>query len=217
MRRLCDWQEERPMSEPSERNLPGWVKPALELGPVAAFFAGYVWLRDETFTIAGTEYGGFIVVTAAFVPLVLACTAILWRLTGKLSQMQVVTAILVTVFGGLSVWLNDERFFKMKPTLIYLLFAAVLFFGLYRGRSYLAMVLSEAMPLTHAGWMKLTRRMAWFFLALAAANEAIWRTMSTDVWVNFKTFGLPVAMFAFFVAQAGLMQSNAPPPTEGPE
>ncbi|CUH40318.1 Intracellular septation protein [Jannaschia seosinensis] len=201
----------------TERPGPGWHKTALELGPVAAFFAGYVLLKDQTFTIAGTAYDGFIVVTALFVPLILISTAALWRLTGRLSHMQIVTAVLVTVFGGLSVWLNDERFFKMKPTLIYLLFASVLFFGLYRGRSYLAMVLSEAMPLTPAGWMKLTRRMAWFFVALAVANEAIWRTMSTDAWVNFKTFGLPVAMFAFFIAQSGLMQAHTPPPTEGPD
>ena len=89
--------------------------------------------------------------------------------------MQVATVVLVVIFGGLSVWLNDERFFKMKPTLIYLLFAAVFFFGLWRGRSYLAMVLSETLPLTHEGWMLLTKRMAWFFVGLAVANEVIWQ------------------------------------------
>jgi intracellular septation protein len=98
----------------------------------------------------------------------------------------------------------------MKPTLIYLLFAAVFFFGLWRGRSYLAMVLSETLPLTHEGWMLLTKRMAWFFVGLAVANEVIWRTMSTDAWVSFKTFGLPVAMFAFFIAQAGLLKAHTP-------
>lgn len=194
---------------PEEKPLPGWVKPVLELGPVLLFFAGYVYLKDETFTVGGTEYAGFIVVTALFIPLILASTAALWALTGKLSQMQIVTAVLVTVFGGLSVWLNDERFFKMKPTLIYALFAAVLFFGVWRGRSYLAMVLSEAMPLTHEGWMILTRRMAWFFVALALTNEVVWRLLSTDTWVNFKTFGLPVAMFAFFIAQAGLLKAHS--------
>ncbi|MGC1260156.1 inner membrane-spanning protein YciB [Jannaschia helgolandensis] len=194
----------------TDRQTPGWVKPSLELGPVALFFLGYIYLKDETFTVGGTEYAGFIVVTALFIPLILASTAALWWLTGKLSQMQIVTAVLVTVFGGLSVWLNDERFFKMKPTLIYLLFAAVFFFGLWRGRSYLAMVLSETLPLTHEGWMLLTKRMAWFFVGLAVANEVIWRTMSTDAWVSFKTFGLPVAMFAFFIAQAGLLKAHTP-------
>ena len=197
------------MPDRPERTIPGWAKTALELGPVVLFFLGYLYLKDETYNVFGTEYEGFIVVTALFVPLVLASTAALWALTGRLSQMQLVTAILVTVFGGLSVWLNDERFFKMKPTLIYALFAAVLFFGIWRGRSYLAMVLSEALPLDHAGWMILTRRMAWFFVGLAVANEVIWRTMSTETWVNFKTFGLPLAMFAFFFAQARLFKAHA--------
>ncbi len=194
---------------PEARTIPGWLKTALELGPVALFFVGYLLLKDETYRIGGTDYDGFIVVTAAFVPLILASTAVLWALTGKLSHMQIVTAVLVTVFGGLSVWLNDERFFKTKPTLIYALFAGVLFFGLWRGRSYLAMVLGEAMPLKPSGWIIMTRRLAWFFVGLAVANEVIWRTMSTDAWVNFKTFGLPLAMFAFFVAQAGLLKAHA--------
>ncbi|WP_299838928.1 inner membrane-spanning protein YciB [uncultured Jannaschia sp.] len=196
------------MPDRPERAVPGWLKTALELGPVVLFFLGYLYLKDESYAFGGTEYEGFIVITALFVPLVLASTAALWWLTGRLSQMQLVTAILVTVFGGLSVWLNDERFFKMKPTLIYALFAAVLFFGVWRGRSYLAMVLSEALPLDHAGWMILTRRMAWFFVGLAVANELVWRGMSTETWVNFKTFGLPVAMFIFFFAQARLMKAH---------
>ena len=195
----------------AERQVPGWLKTALELGPVALFFVAYLWLKDDAFTVMGTEYSGFIVVTALFIPVILLATAALWALTGRLSQMQVVTAILVTVFGGLSVWLNDERFFKIKPTLIYVLFAAILGFGLWRGRSYLSIVLSETLPLTQAGWMVLTRRMMWFFVGLAVANEAVWRTMSTDAWVSFKTFGLPVAMFAFFIAQAGLIKRETPP------
>ena len=212
---MDDAPDPKPAPLTPGRAVPGWLKTALELGPVALFFGAYLWLRDDTFTVAGTEYTGFIVVTALFVPLILACTGILWALTGRLSQMQVVTAVLVTVFGGLSVWLNDERFFKMKPTLIYALFAAVLLFGVWRGRSYLSMVLSETLPLTDRGWMILTRRMAWFFVGLAVANEVVWRLMSTDAWVNFKTFGLPLAMFAFFLAQAGLIKTHAP--EGGPE
>ncbi|WGH79702.1 inner membrane-spanning protein YciB [Jannaschia ovalis] len=192
----------------AERSIPGWLKTTLELGPVALFFLAYLWLKDGRYAVFGTEYGGFIIVTALFVPLILASTATLWALTGKLSVMQVMTAVLVTVFGGLSVWLNDERFFKMKPTLIYALFAGVMFVGLWRGRSLLSMVLSEALPLDDAGWLILTRRMAWFFVALAVANEGIWRLMSTDAWVNFKTFGLPVAMIGFFIAQAGLFKEH---------
>ncbi|WP_298435528.1 inner membrane-spanning protein YciB [uncultured Jannaschia sp.] len=194
----------------ANRSISPGLKSLIEMGPIALFFGAYIWLKDDVFTIGGTEYGGFIVVTALFIPVILASTALLWALTGKLSAMQVVTAVLVTVFGGLSVWLNDERFFKMKPTLIYLLFAAILFVGLWRGRSLLSMVLSEAMPLDEAGWMILTRRMAWLFLGLAVANEVIWRTMSTDAWVNFKTFGLPIVMFAFFIAQAKFIKAHTP-------
>jgi intracellular septation protein len=107
-------------------------------------------------------------------------------------------------FGGLSIWLNDERFFKMKPTMIYLLFAGVLGFGLLRGQSYLESVMDQALPMEREGWMILTRRVVAFFLGLAVANEVIWRTMSTDAWVNFKTFGLTLGTFAFFATQMGL-------------
>lgn len=124
-----------------------WLKLALELGPVVLFFVAYGRLKDQTFSIAGTEYGGFILVTACFIPLLLLSTGILWKLTGNLSRMQVVTAVLVIVFGGLSVWFNDERFFKMKPTIIYLFFGGTLAIGLLQGRSYLQYVMEEAMPL----------------------------------------------------------------------
>lgn len=202
--------DDAPDPRPDGRAVPGWLRSALEMGPVLLFFVAYLWIKDDVFTIGGTEYTGFIVVTAAFIPLILLCTGILWALTGKLSQMQVVTAVLVTVFGGLSVWLNDERFFKMKPTLIYVLFAAILGFGLLRGRSYLSMVLSEAMPLTHEGWMILTRRMTYLFIALALANEAVWRTMTTETWVSFKTFGLPLAIFVFIFTQMAVIKKHTP-------
>ncbi|MCH2095162.1 MAG: septation protein IspZ [Rhodobacteraceae bacterium] len=180
------------------------LKSALELGPILIFFVAYMWVRDRVFSIAGTEYDGFIVVTAGFVPLILVSTGVLWWLTGTLSRMQVVTAVLIVVFGGLSVWLNDDRFFKMKPTMIYALFGGVLGFGLLRGQSYLRYVMESMMPLRDEGWMKLTRRLTVFFLGLAVLNEVIWRTMSTDTWVYFKTFGLTVAVFLFFVSQARL-------------
>lgn len=190
----------------TEKPINPGVKLALELGPILAFFAGYVMLKDETFAFGGNTYDGFIVVTAAFIPLMVVTTGILWRLTGKLSKMQVTTVVLVVVFGGLSVWLNDDRFFKMKPTMIYLLFAAILGFGLLRGQSYLRLVMEEALPMQPEGWMILTRRLALFFAALALANEAVWRLMSTDAWVNFKTFGLTAALFLFFILQGGLFK-----------
>ena len=162
------------------------LKMALELGPIVLFFVGYLRLRDQMFVIGGTEYDGFIVVTAAFVPLIALSSFILWRLTGHLSKMQVATVVLVTVFGGLSVWLNDDRFFKMKPTMIYLLFGGVLGLGLMRGQSYLKYVMEEVLPLQDAGWMLLTKRLTGFFLGLALLNEVIWRTQTTDIWVYFK-------------------------------
>ena len=183
-------------------------KTVLELGPIALFFLGYVLLRERTFDLGGREYSGFVVVTALFVPLMATASLALWRLTGRLSRMQVVTLALVIVFGGLTVWLNDERFFKMKPTIIYLVFAGILGFGLMRGRSYLRLVMDEIVPLEPEGWIKLTRRLALFFLGLAVANEVVWRTMSTDAWVNFKTFGLTAAIFVFFAAQGPLFAAH---------
>ncbi|QFT64303.1 inner membrane-spanning protein YciB [Roseivivax sp. THAF30] len=195
------------MSEKREIN--PLVKSGLELGPVILFFVAYLWLKDRVFTIGGTEYDGFIVVTAGFIPVILASTAALWALTGHLSRMQIVTAVLIVVFGGLSVWLNDDRFFKMKPTLIYLLFGAVLGVGLLRGQSYLRLVMEGLMPLKDEGWMKLTQRLCAFFFALAVLNEIVWRTMTTETWVYFKTFGLTAALFAFFIAQGALFRDYA--------
>ena len=185
------------------------LKFALEFGPVLAFFVAYLRLKDQTFTFGGTEYEGFILVTAAFVPLLLICTGILWALSGHLSRMQIMTAILVVVFGGLSVWFNDDRFFKMKPTIIYLAFAGILFWGLFRGKSYLEYVMEGLIPLKAEGWMILTKRVAMFFAALAVTNELVWRLMSTEAWVNFKTFGLTAAIFVFFMTQSGLFQKYA--------
>lgn len=102
-----------------------WLKPLLELGPLVLFFVVFMRLRDKTVMLWGTEYSGFIVATLIFVPVLIASTLALWWLTGRLSPMQIATLVLVIVFGGLSIWLNDPRFFKIKPTIIYLLFAAI--------------------------------------------------------------------------------------------
>ena len=191
------------------REINPMVKMALELGPVIVFFVAYLRLKDQVFTIGGTDYDGFIVVTAAFIPLLILSTGVLWWLTGKLSKMQIATLVLVTVFGGLSVWLNDDRFFKMKPTMIYAIFAGILGFGLLRGRSYLKYVMEEMMPLDDEGWMKLTKRLAIFFAALGILNELIWRTQTTEIWVYFKTFGLSAAIFGFFMTQGSLFSQHA--------
>ncbi len=188
----------------AERDVNPMLKTALELGPVLGFFVAYLWLKDHVFTIGGTEYEGFIVVTAGLIPVLLASMGVLWYLTGHLSRMQIMTAVLVVVFGGLSVWLNDERFFKMKPTLIYFLFGGLLAFGLARGQSYLRTVMEGLMPLEQEGWMILTKRVMLFFFALGIANELVWRFLSTETWVYFKTFGLSAALFAFFMLQGKL-------------
>lgn len=192
----------------SERKINPMLKTGLELGPILAFFAAYLWLKDRIFTIGGTEYEGFIVVTAGFIPVFLLAMGLLWWLTGHLSKMQVVTAVLIVVFGGLSVWFNDPRFFKMKPTIIYVLFGGVLVAGLLRGQSWLQYVMEGVMPLTDQGWMILTRRLAAFFFGLAIANELVWRLMSEEAWVYFKTFGLTAAIFLFFMGQGRLFRDH---------
>lgn len=200
----------------TEKTVNPFVKLGLELGPIILFFVFYGRIKDDTFTVNGVEYAGFIVATAMFIPLILGSTAILWWLTGKLSKMQLMTAVLIVIFGGMSVYFNDERFFKMKPTMIYLLFGGILGVGLLQGKSYLRTVMEEVLPMQEKGWMILTKRLAAFFGALALTNEIVWRTMSTDAWVNFKTFGLTAAVFVFFMFQNKLMQTYAEP-SEDPE
>ena len=196
------------------RKINPWLKAGLEFGPLILFFAVFMRLRDKAVTIAGTEYSGFIVATLVFIPVLVLSTLALWRLTGKLAPMQIATLVLVVVFGGLSVWLNDPRFFKIKPTIIYLIFAGALGLSLALRRNWLQLVMSEALPMSDAGWRILTRRMVLLFLGLAVANEAVWRLMSETAWVNFKTFGLPAIMVVFFVLNARLFERHASPRDE---
>ncbi len=184
------------------------LKQVLELGPTLAFFVLYIRIKDDVFTFGGTEYTGFIVAAVVFVPILLVAMGILWALTGKLSRMQVFTAFMVIFFGGLTAWFNDERFFKMKTTIVYGLLALILGIGLMRGRSWLEFVMADAMPMRHEGWMILTRRLTMAFVVLAVANEAIWRTMSTDAWVKIETFGFPILMFLFLWTQILALQRH---------
>lgn len=193
-----------PDTKTEARPVNGGVKFLLETGPVLAFFAAYMWFKDEVFVINGTEYGGFIMVTVAFIPVILLATAILWKLSGKLSKMQVLTAVLVIFSGGISFWLNDERFIKIRPTIMFSIFAAILSFGLWRGRSYLEFLMEDLIPLRHEGWMILTKRFAMLFAGLAVFNEIAWRNLSTEVYVTVDTFGVPLAIFAFFFTQTKL-------------
>lgn len=198
------------------RKINPWLKAGLEFGPLILFFAVFLKLKDRTVHLGATDYSGFIVATLIFIPVLVATTLILWRLTGRLSVMQILTLVLVVVFGGLSVWLNDPRFFKMKPTIIYLIFAGLLGFSLILKRNWLQLVLSEAIPMTTEGWRILTLRLTLLFLALAGANEIVWRTMSESTWVSFKTFGLPALFVVFFVLNGKLFDQYAIKPDEKP-
>lgn len=184
------------------------LKQVLELGPTLAFFVLYLRIKDDTFTIAGTEYTGFIVAAVVFVPVLLIAMGILWALTGRLSRMQVFTAFMVIFFGGLTAWFNDERFFKMKTSIVYGLMALILAIGLLRGRSWLEFVMADMMPMRHAGWMILTKRLTLAFFVLAVANEVIWRTMSTETWVKIETFGFPIVLMAFLFWQFSQLQPH---------
>ena len=190
----------------AEKQINPVLKQLLELGPTLIFFLIYLRIKDDVFTFAGTEYTGFIVATLVFVPILLVSMGILWRLTGKLSRIQVFTAFMVTFFGGLTAWFNDERFFKMKTSIVYGCFAVILGIGLLRGRSYLRYIMEDFLPMQTEGWMILTRRLTVMFGALAVANEIIWRTQSTDLWVKLETFAFPAVLFVFLWVQIVALQ-----------
>ncbi len=190
----------------AERTINPILKQVLELGPTLVFFLIYMRIKDQTYTLGGTEYSGFIVAALVLVPLLLVAMLILWLLTGTISRMQVFVAIIVIFFGGLTAWFNDERFFKMKTTIVYGIFAVILGVGLLRGKSMLQWIMAEALPMKPEGWMILTKRLMVMFAALAVANEAIWRTQSTELWVKLETFAMPAALFLFLILQFTLLQ-----------
>lgn len=199
----------------AEKQIDPILKQVLELGPTLVFFLIYLRIKDDVFTVSGTEYSGFIVATLVFVPILLVSMGILWQLTGKLSRMQVFTAFMVIFFGGLTAWFNDERFFKMKTSIVYGCFAGILGFGLLRGRSYLRYIMEDFLPMQQEGWMILTRRLTFMFLGLAVANELIWRTQSTDLWVKLETFAFPAVLFLFLWLQIVALQKYLIEPEQG--
>ena len=168
--------------------------------------------------IASGERAGIFVATAVFMAAIVVALAISYALTRRVPVMAVVSAFVVVVFGGLTLFLQDELFIKLKPTIIYVLFAAVLFVGLIFNKPFLAIVFDQMFHLTDEGWRKLTVRWATFFLVLAVLNEIVWRTQSTDTWVAFKVFGVLPLTFVFAALQYPvLVKYDATPKKTGGE
>lgn len=169
------------------------IKLFVELGPLLVFF------------ITNSHYGIF-AGTAAFMAATVISLAASHALLGRIATMPLVTGIFVLIFGGLTLYLQDDHFIKMKPTIVNGLFAAILFGGLMFDRLFLKTVFGDVMRLTEQGWRLLTIRWALFFVFLAILNEVMWRFFSTDTWVTFKVFGIMPLTFVFALAQIGLLK-----------
>ena len=198
------------MAAAARRPINPLLKLALELGPLVVFF--FVNARGEAlverFPVLGTFGGPIFLATAVFMVAMLVSLAASWSLTRHLAVMPLVTGIVVLVMGGLTLWLHDDTFIKVKPTIVNLFFGAVLLVGLAFGRSLLAYVFDGALHLTGEGWRKLTFRWGLFFLVLAVLNEVVWRTQTTDFWVAFKVWGIMPLTMIFAIAQTPLMQRH---------
>src|SRR5215510_3135236 len=186
---------------------------ALDLGPLIVFFIANA--RSALFApllqpflsaeLLEGPHAGIFTATAVFIPAVLIALAISYAKTRHLPVMPVVTAVVVVVFGGATLILQDEQFIKLKPTIIYVLFGVVLIGGLAFGKPLLGMVFDSVFELTEEGWRKLTLRWALFFFVLAVLNEIVWRTQSTDTWVAFKVFGVLPLTLLFAALQYPLL------------
>ena len=195
------------------------LKLLLDLGPLVLFFlansrpALFLPLVSPILPadIAAGERTGIFVATAVFMVAIVIAFVVSYVLTRHLPVMPLVTAVIVLVFGSLTLVLHDELFIKLKPTIIYLLFGAVLLGGLVFGKPLLGVVFDSVFHLTDEGWHKLTLRWALFFFALALLNEIVWRTQTTDVWVSFKVFGVVPLTFLFGALQYPLLMKYAAP------
>jgi intracellular septation protein len=204
------------MPTETKKQLNPLLKLALEMGPLILFFVANS--RPQLFmpfvapllpeAVSG-EKAGIFVATPVFMVAILASLAVSYAQTRLLPVMAMVTAVIVVVFGGLTLVLHDDTFIKMKPTIIYLLFAGLLLGGLVFNKPLLAIVFDSVFELTGEGWRKLTLRWAIFFLALAVLNEIVWRTQTTDFWVSFKVFGVLPLTFIFAALQYPLLQKHA--------
>jgi intracellular septation protein len=193
------------------------LKLVLDLGPLVLFFLANS--RPALFLpfvspilpadIASGERVGIFVATAVFMVAIVVALVVSYALTRHLPMMPLVTAVIVLVFGSLTLVFHDELFIKLKPTIIYVLFGIVLLGGLAFGKSLLGVVFDSVFHLTAEGWRKLTLRWALFFFVLAILNEIVWRTQTTDVWVSFKVFGVVPLTFLFGALQYPLLTKYA--------
>jgi intracellular septation protein len=189
---------ERSPNDPARAELNPFLKLALELGPLGVFF--FVNARFDLITA-----------TAVFMVATFIALSVSWWLTRKLAIMPVITGIVVLIFGGLTLVLQDETFIKMKPTIVNVLFGTVLLVGLLFGRPLLGYVFDSVFRLDQEGWRKLTFRWGVFFFVLAALNEIMWRSFTTDTWVTFKVFGIMPLTIAFTLTQMPLIQRHSLP------
>ncbi|TYC66399.1 septation protein A [Stappia sp. BW2] len=198
-------------NDPTRKELSPLLKLALELGPLGVFFLFNA--RGEQIAAAFPvlqEVGKpiFLATAAFMVAITVSLVVSLW-LTKRLPIMPLVSGAVVLVFGALTLWLHDELFIKLKPTIVNCLFGTVLLGGLLFGKSLLGYVFDSAFHLTDEGWRKLTFRWGVFFFILAAINEIVWRSFSTDFWVSFKVFGIMPITLIFTLTQLPLIQKHA--------
>ncbi|MDO6964942.1 septation protein A [Rhizobium alvei] len=198
-------------SQPAEHKENPALKLALELGPLLVFFfANSYGDRLTKLLPALTSLGGpLFIATGLFMAATVASLIASKILTGKLPLMPMVSGVIVLVFGALSIWLQDEVFIKMKPTIINSLFGVVLLGGMFFGKSLLGYVFNSAFQLDATGWNKLTLRWGLFFLFLAVLNEVVWRNFSTDAWVTFKVWGTMPITFLFTLSQMPLIMKHS--------
>tara|TARA_B100000575_G_C23075130_1_gene619286 strand:+ start:425 stop:1021 length:597 start_codon:yes stop_codon:yes gene_type:complete len=182
------------------------IKSFLEFGPLLVFFISYKYAPIGENFVDNPDLGKIIFATKLFIPVILGSLIIGWVVTREISKMPLFTAAVVLVFGGLTIWLQNDTFIKMKPSIIYVTFAGILAFGLFKRKSYLKTLLGSALPMRDEGWILLTKRFMILFFVLASLNEVIWRTMSTDQWITFKTFVIPGATFLFLFLQYGIFR-----------